>query len=591
MNDIYEYKSKKYKYKYLKLKKQYIGEGGADVIQDFFSNIFKGSNDLIKGSQDFIKGILPETNNNKSIGEEDKLITYDYTIIDQLEYKNIINNIKKKIKEFFDSFFKRSTYFISLKNNKKFITQFNDDTDVIEIIEILNDHYYQLFEFRNSIENYHNDFKDVINKSNRKFIRLNGGDMTSDVIDFFKSPGNYISIFSNPNTESNNINPFNMISSQKKKIYPIKSSIEDLYLSFIRSSSNIIDFIFNKSFINQLDNNNDTEVTKIINDYYFKIIELKNLIKDYYYKFSQLKSSIEIHYTELIRLKDELYNNHNALIKDIKGYNDQNIDLINNILNEKKNDISKYEKFIDYKEFIILTKDIIRTLYKKKLELIKNEYNFLNNFNCNFLSLDKLLTTQINVNEKIKPEKIELKKIITKRIKVINKAIEEKKFLKELKNKTINDIDQEILNTIDETYLNELLKNINDEELIKKINQKILLTSTYNMIINKNYDIQYDENGIEWLKYNNKIVEFITEIDKPIIKIKKSISFINTILSSDILKKFGKIRDKEELDELKKILNDNLSNLLIFKVKLEEHISIFFYEYEYKAQENININI
>jgi hypothetical protein len=564
MNDIYEYKSKKYKYKYLKLKKQYIGEGGADVIQDFFSNIFKGSNDLIKGSQDFIKGILPETNNNKSIGKEGKLITFDYTI-------------KKKIKELFDIFIKRwSTYFISLKKNKKFITQFNDDTDVIEIIEILNDHYDQLFKFRDSIEEYHYDFKDEINKSNRNFIKLNGGDMTSDVIDFFKSPGDYISsIFSNPNTESNNINRiFNMIISQKKKIYPIKSSIEDLYLSFIRSSSNIIDFIFNKSFINQLDNNNDTKVTKIINDYYFKIIELKNLINDYYYKFSQLKYSIEIHYTELIRLKDELYNNHNALIKDIKEYKDENIDLINNILNEKKNDISKYEKFIDYKEFIILTKDIIRTLYKKKLELIKNEYNFLNN--SNFLSLDKLLINQIKVDEKIKPEKIELKKIITKRIKVIKKAIEEQNFLKELKNKTINDIDQEILNTIDETYLNELLKNINDEELIKKINQKILLTSTYNMIINKNYDIQYDENGIEWLKYNNKIVDFITEIDKPIIKIEKSISVINTILSNDILKKFGKIRDKEELDELKKILNDNLSNLLIFKVKLEEHISIFY---------------
>jgi hypothetical protein len=564
MNDIYEYKSKKYKYKYLKLKKQYIGEGGADVIQDFFSNIFKGSNDLIKGSQDFIKGILPETNNNKSIGKEGGLITVDYTI-------------KKKIEQFFTIFFKRwSTYFFSLKNNKKFITQFNDDTDVIEIITILNDHYNQLLKFRDSIQEYHYEFKDEINKSNRNYIKLNGGDMTSDVIDFFKSPGDYISsIFSNPNTESNNIyHIFNMIISQKKKIYPIKSSIEDLYFSFIKSSSNIIEFIFNKSFINQLDNNNDTEVTIIINDYYYKIIELNNFIEEYYYKFSQLKSSIEIHYIELIRLKDELYNKHNALIKDIKEYKNENIDLINNILNEKKNDISKYEKFIDYKEFIILTKDIIRTLYIKKLELFKNEYNFLNN--SNFLSLDELLTTQINVNEKIKPEEIELKKIITKRIKVINKAIEEIKFLKELKNKTINDIDQEILNTIDDTYLKELLKNITDKELINKIEQKIILTSTYNMIINKNYDIQYDKNGIKWLKYNNKIVVFITEIDKLISQINKSISVINTIQFNNKLKKLGKIRDEEELDELKKILNDNLSNLLIFRDKLEEHISIFF---------------
>jgi hypothetical protein len=41
MNDIYEQKANKYKYKYLKLKKQYIAEGG-----DFFSDLFKPLTDI-----------------------------------------------------------------------------------------------------------------------------------------------------------------------------------------------------------------------------------------------------------------------------------------------------------------------------------------------------------------------------------------------------------------------------------------------------------------------------------------------------------------------------------------------------------------
>jgi tRNA A-37 threonylcarbamoyl transferase component Bud32 len=44
MNDIYEKKANKYKYKYLKLKKQYIAEGGAN---DWFSDLFKPLTDIL----------------------------------------------------------------------------------------------------------------------------------------------------------------------------------------------------------------------------------------------------------------------------------------------------------------------------------------------------------------------------------------------------------------------------------------------------------------------------------------------------------------------------------------------------------------
>ena len=572
MNDIYEYKARKYKHKYLKLKKQYIGEGGANDIENFFSNLFPNQN-------------------TKAIFESQKKLYND----------NIANN-KNSIKKLFNSFLNSSNDIISIinlknKNNNKFIIQYNDDTDVSKIIKIINDLYDRLINFLSLIQDYNiklSTFKDEIEKNNIKLTELyarnktlEGGDITSDVTNFLKSSGDFItSIFLNPNPNpnpnpenkdtdykytdykfmkqykyNNNIDAIlDMISFQKNKINFFKYSIEDLYHPFISDSSKIINFIFYTSFTNQLDNNN-TEVIKIINDHYNKITELKNLIQNYNINFLKLKDSIEKHYTELTKiynLKKELYYRHDQLITDIKTYKIENIDLINNILNEKKNllfyiynkvknnDYKKkkiHDRFQNYIEFNKLINEIIITLEEQINKLIKEEHNYLNSINYKILNLDKLLQDQQTNITTINKEKIKFKNILTKRIEVINNAKKEKLFLEELKSnkKNINDIDEQILNTIDKTYLEELLKYINDKndkenELIKKIESKIMFIDIYNTIINNYY-----ENNIKKLELYLKHIISIIQIQND--------------------NKYGKIRDIKELEELKQKLITKIRKL------------------------------
>ena len=110
MNDIYRKKVKKYKYKYLKLKNNYIAEGGGidfDNITDiarssgnYLVNIF---GNIIPNNEE--NKLIEKINNEKINNEENKLIEKInnekniVTLVKQLYYnEQLLINIQNRIK-------------------------------------------------------------------------------------------------------------------------------------------------------------------------------------------------------------------------------------------------------------------------------------------------------------------------------------------------------------------------------------------------------------------------------------------------------------------------------------------------------------
>jgi hypothetical protein len=100
MNDIYKKKVKKYKYKYLKLKNNYIAEGGG-IDFDNITDIARSSGNYLVN---IFGNIIP--NNEKINNEENKLIekiNNEKSIVILVEelYNNekLLINIMKKIED------------------------------------------------------------------------------------------------------------------------------------------------------------------------------------------------------------------------------------------------------------------------------------------------------------------------------------------------------------------------------------------------------------------------------------------------------------------------------------------------------------
>jgi hypothetical protein len=99
MNDIYRKKVKKYKYKYLKLKNNYITEGGG-IDFDNITDIARSSGNYLVN---IFGNIIP--NNEKINNEENKLIEKInnekniVTLVTQLYYnEQLLINIQNRIK-------------------------------------------------------------------------------------------------------------------------------------------------------------------------------------------------------------------------------------------------------------------------------------------------------------------------------------------------------------------------------------------------------------------------------------------------------------------------------------------------------------
>jgi hypothetical protein len=167
MSDIYEQKAKKYKYKYLKLKQEYIGEGGSESLSQLLElNEIKKSINNNEYEYHLCK-IDNEVNNEIDINNLEnnlKKVTVD-------EIKNIINKRIDKLKKIANLNFDELQLAIlnHLENNylKAIEYNVNNETNIDKIQNNLNSmikSYNSKTGTDVSLEKFINEIKIIINK-------------------------------------------------------------------------------------------------------------------------------------------------------------------------------------------------------------------------------------------------------------------------------------------------------------------------------------------------------------------------------------------------------------------------------------------
>ena len=428
MSDIYEIKAKKYKYKYLKLKKQYISEGGA--IGNCNLNNYLSKQDF----KDLSINQIYIDPNYKSFFDIQTVNSYDQRILsneDYDKYKINYNNISQYDKD--HKFISKQIYvgkFIKKTSTIKNFLNINTKDE-----NILKKYGCQLLK-NNSV----NEYIYIINSKLPSTLFTNKIKDKNSFITILTSIKNFIDTIIEPLYKDNyvfgNIKKENMTLDNNNNIYFIKNTIhmyndaneikkignEDNYPSIIRYFSQIkvdwgtndifkIDFrkfiynienndlheIFKKSidelntFFEEQKNNLNYNIIQIQKYGHFHIFkELKDDIDNFniqiqygLFHISFLDLKIQKYFTDFITANTQKYIIITNGIKEtlIKKKSEKEIKDINEIVNKINNNnnifIDKIRSIEQKLGIIFNEKKIIIDIYKELNNLLLNEYKLL----------------------------------------------------------------------------------------------------------------------------------------------------------------------------------------------------------------------
>ena len=324
-----------------------------------------------------------------------------------------------------------------------------------------------------------------------------------------------------------------------KKIYNLLDDIEEklskfnnsrrytnnpsFYTNPLRSNENLRNIEQSNQLLlpNVVNNNNSEEIIrKIVNEEFNNLISSNQYIND---KINSLDYKINNISDNFI---NEINNLKNQQMNIEKNFNDNSY--IENYLNELKKSINQY---VPYNEYIQKNEGIIKQINNIKdnmmldnnnlnkkitelnlsLEEIKNKFNiFSNNYNN-----DMILLKQIN--NKISTNEININDLMNKNTLIQRKLDEQNKEMNDQKNEMIkiNSI-QNDLNIKLNTYLENSLKEKNDDKDINDLRENLNKTIYNNNLMSENINIinsNIDEIRQKIVKLETVKAEEISKID------------------------------------------------------------------------------
>ena len=459
--------------------------------------------------------------NTKDINKDDVLediinITYNYNqfnYFDNIEEQKSLIHIKQNLIDFIKDYYNILNKITDSKN-EKIIIDLNDKYTLTNIVN-----YYEIY---NKIKNFKDfEFPDEFNNlidSNFNFISNYIKDKVFEALNL-----NYVSIkdFNNNNEiKFNNINYNNI---EDPEIDLINTNLKN----FLFLKSYVIDY-FNQMFVllerifsklkNSLDINNGNYGSNIL---CIKVVEHedeKYMLKDWEIFISntlQVQKTLINQVGLIYQLFKSLYENNslvsniNNLLKAIKYYNLNSIQIIyDNDISTSNND----NKIKLFKDYLMKVKDLFKSL-NNKYDFIKKDISRVNDFEEIINNIDAANSNITNIKES--EDKTNYKINLTydqssnsSNCISSNNNIKENNLIKDLIKQTYN----ELYSGYNEIYINNLIK----ENISTGNNSTIPIDESYLRETNL-IDIYLELSAIEDSKNNeysesvNKLKEVITQ--------------------------------------------------------------------------------
>ena len=293
------------------------------------------------------------------------------------------------------------------------------------------------------------------------------------------------------------------------------------------------------------------------------------------------------HYAEKtnLNINDEIIKNYLIeIIENYKNFDLEKYNYLNNLNDNKKNFLLKHIKY-DYQKKIILEKFLKKQNINK--EVVDDQILDLYSIEIIYFSFDKKYENNLNDITRI---------IKTKDINLIKKELDKKSIVYKENNRklvSLNNLDQEIKNTITDNKYNNLFKIIEDNNFVlgwskKSIRQNIDLKYTFFQITTAN-EIKEDLlkcKNIDFLSKRKDInIKKFEKIDLNKINnaIKTNLNFINDFII------INNNNQKSIIILCNINYNKNLSKQLLFDEKIYEKVKDI--ENEFLIKKNLEYNL